>query len=476
MIGTERNNSWRTGGKALLACLIVASVLVSQLALRPATAFAEAGMPSLQAQSVTRFRVYFPLCLASGAYVYPVEYFVPHTDSPAKAAVEALIAGLPDAGGFMFVKIPKVTKVLSLTIKEKICTVDFSEELRQVNIGSGGEAALVSAIVYTLAQFPAVDKVSILIGGKPAETVAGHVDITKPLEPSGKIYHGFPDSVQHWAGGAIMALQSMDILGGFEDGTFRPDRQLSRAEFVKMLSEALELPEAPKQEIPFTDLAGHWSRPYVQKALAAGVISASHYGSAFGPDGAIPREEMAYLLVPGRDSYAATHPGVQYPAPSVVPVFVDAKEIGARYVENVNRCVAFGLLQGYPGGKFGPKRGLTRGEAATVLARMMGMRGAGSMVVVSSPKPGFKWDDGQFVVLGAASAFEGTVDFRFLGANREIFYRDYTTSTLGMGWGAVGISVDTSLFRGKPTLLEVFMVSMKDGSDFAVTGVPIEHK
>ena len=96
--------------------------------------------------------------------------------------------------------------------------------------------------------------------------------------------------------------------------------------------------------------------------------------------------------------------------------------------------------------------------------------------MVSSPRPGAKWDDGQFVILGAASAFEGTVNFRFIDSNDEVLYETYTTSTLGMGWGAIGVSVDTSLFGGDPTLLEVFLVSMKDGSDFVITGVPIERR
>ena len=43
-------------------------------------------------------------------------------------------------------------------------------------------------------------------------------------------------------------------------------------------------------------------------------------------------------------------------------------------------------------------------------------------------------DDGQFVILGAASAFEGTVNFRFIDSNDEVLYENYTTSTLGMGW------------------------------------------
>lgn len=474
MVAAKRGDMWKMGRRLVLICAIAASILAAQFGTHPAVASAEAGEALAEEESVSRFTVYFPLYLVSGIYVYPVEYFVPRTESPARAAIEALIAGLPESRGLR--RIPSTAKVLNLTIENRICTVDFSEDILQTNVGSGGEAALVNAIVYTLGQFPSVDKVRILVGGKPAETLAGHVDISGPLEPNGEmLFRGFEDSGQHWAGGAIMALQSMDILAGYEDGTVKPDRTLSRAEFVKMLVETLELPDAPDQGVPFADMETHWSRSHVQRALAAGLISASDYGSNFNPDGVIPREEMANLLAPARESYAAAHPDIKYSAQSAVLSFTDSAEVDARYLERVRKCAELGLLEGYPDGTFGPKRGLTRGEAATVLARMMGMRGAGTMVVVSYPEPGFKWDDGQFVILGAASAFEATVEFRFLGPGREVVYRDYTTSTLGMAWGAFGVSVDTSLFKGEPTLLEVFLTSMEDGSDSVVTGVPIER-
>lgn len=473
----KRGDRWGAGRAAIIACVIAVSILTAQFGGYPAIASAEP-IEASGAEAITRFRVYFPLYLASGSYVYPVEYYVPETEDSPRAAIEALVAGLPDDGSFGFVPIPETTEVLGLTIEDGLCTVDFSEDILKVNVGSGGESALVNAIVWTLVQFPDIDKVSITVGGEPVETLAGHVDITEPLERGSDsvVFRGFEDCYQHWAGGAVMVLQSMDILNGRAEGVFEPDGKLTRAEFVKMLVEALTLSEAPDQDVPFTDVDAHWSKPYIQKALASRVISASDYASGFRPDEVIPREEMAYLLVPASESYREAHPAIQYPAPSAVPVFTDYDEIDPKYVGSVEECAKLGLLEGYPDGTFAPQGGLTRGEAATVLTRAMGVRGAGTHVVVSSPRPGAKWDDGQFVILGAASAFEGTVNFRFIDSNDEVLYENYTTSTLGMGWGAIGVSVDTSLFGGDPTLLEVFLVSMKDGSDFVITGVPIERR
>ena len=175
-----------------------------------------------------------------------------------------------------------------------------------------------------------------------------------------------------------------------------------------MLAEVLALPEEPEQEMPFADMDTHWSRPYVLRALAAGVIRADDYGENLGPDQVIPREEMAYLLVPARESYAASHPEIIYPDLLEVPPFSDESEIDPRYAERVKKCAALGLLKGYPEGDFGPKRGLSRGEAATVLTRLMGVSGSGTQVVVSTPRPGAVQEEGSIVVLGSAAAFEGT--------------------------------------------------------------------
>jgi len=459
----------------VMPLVLLLAVLVAQLAVRPSTVMAESPEGSGEVQGMTRFWVYHPMYLVSDIYVYPVEYYVPETESPELAAIEALINGMPEGTGYRFVTFPKTTKVLSLSTEDGVCTVDFSSDILQANVGSGGEAALLEAIVCTLARGSEVDKVRILVEGQPAETLAGHVDITGLLEPHwDRIYRGFDDSYQHWAGGSIMILQSMDIMVGYEDWKVRPDEQLTRAQFVKMLAKVLELPYSGEQEMPFSDIGDHWAGPYILRALAAGVISADDYGPNFRPDEVIPREEMAYLLVPAREAYAAAHPGIVYPDPAEVPAFTDEAEIDQKYVERVKECAALGLLTGYPEGYFGPNRGLTRGEAATVLTRLMGVSGGGTQIVVSTPRLGAKQGEGSIFVLGSVAAFEGTTNFRFRDAEDEVCFDSYTTSTQGIGFGAIGMSVDTSLLTGTPAVLEVYLISMEDGSEFRLTRVPVQ--
>ena len=84
--------------------------------------------------------------------------------------------------------IPPQTKLLGITIKDKIAVVNFSKELKESHWGgTAGETMTVYSVVNTLAQFNEVDKVKILIAGEEIETLAGHMELTQPLAFNSKI-------------------------------------------------------------------------------------------------------------------------------------------------------------------------------------------------------------------------------------------------------------------------------------------------
>ena len=228
----------RTVAAAFLAFVFIATPMLSAF-----------DRVAWSAPDISRFFVYFPLSLVTDVYLLPVEYIVPATTDPAREAIEAFIAGLPDyiakASGMMVVSLPKQTEVLDITVEHGVCTVDFSGDIRGVSVGAAGEMALLYAMVETLCQFDHIDSVRILIDGEAAETLAGHVDTSQPLgkdQSDIRRFITFPDAAQHWGGGAISILQISDIVSGYPDGTFQPHGILTRAEFLKMLVEAARLP------------------------------------------------------------------------------------------------------------------------------------------------------------------------------------------------------------------------------------------
>ncbi|QUL99408.1 MAG: S-layer homology domain-containing protein [Candidatus Fermentithermobacillus carboniphilus] len=432
---------------------------------------------AVTAPAFSSFTVYYPLYLTRGSYLYPVKYFVPVTQTPAKASMEALIAGLPNAGGAMLINLPKDVKVLGITIRDGICTVNFSEAIRKLNVGSGGEAIVISAIVNTLSQFPGVNSVSILVEGKPAESLAGHVDISSPLVKSDTpVFQVLDDVTQHWAGGAVAALEVRDIVNGYEDGTFRPEKKVTRAEFLKMLVQGLGLADDTSMDVPFKDVSGHWALPAVRKAVSCGLVKVSDYGEYLRPDEVIPREEMAALLLNASSIYLSDHPDVQYHAVDSALVFSDLDSVQERYRTQVLESARLGLLRGFPDGTFRPKEALSRAQAATVIARMLGIKESTSIVLITPPT-GFKWDGKSFSALGVASAFEANVNLRVTGTGNTKILDSFVTTTQGMGWGVFGAYVDGALLAGQsPVSFDLYLVNMENGREYSTITLPLNMK
>ncbi len=78
--------------------------------------------------------------------------------------------------------IPKSTILKSVTVSNGIAYVDFDDSIvRKFNGGSGAEIILVASIVNTLTEFSEIDKVQLLLNGASMETIAGHLDTSKPF-------------------------------------------------------------------------------------------------------------------------------------------------------------------------------------------------------------------------------------------------------------------------------------------------------
>lgn len=81
--------------------------------------------------------------------------------------------------------IPDGTRLLGVEIKEGIAFLNFSEEISEKHPGgSSAEIQTVYSIVNTVTlNFPEIKKVQILIQGKRVKVLAGHIDISFPLDP-----------------------------------------------------------------------------------------------------------------------------------------------------------------------------------------------------------------------------------------------------------------------------------------------------
>ena len=98
-----------------------------------------------------------------------------------------------------------------------------------------------------------------------------------------------------WFNNAVSTLSRMGILGGYEDGSFRPSATITRAEFAKIAVSFFEYEDIEAENI-FTDVAeGSWYENFVAAAAEIGLIE-GYEGSVFRPDESITRAEACTII------------------------------------------------------------------------------------------------------------------------------------------------------------------------------------
>jgi hypothetical protein len=96
-----------------------------------------------------------------------------------------------------------------------------------------------------------------------------------------------------WFNNAVSTMAAMDIVKGYEDGTFRPGDSITRAEFAAI---AARFDENAANSAPgFSDISGHWASVEIAKAARNGWITGYPDGS-FKPDQKITRAEAMALV------------------------------------------------------------------------------------------------------------------------------------------------------------------------------------
>ena len=100
--------------------------------------------------------------------------------------IEELIKG--PSSDDLVATIPPQANLLGVEIKNKTALVNFSKDLKTSHWGgTAGETMTIYSVVNTLAQFNEIDNVKILIAGEEIETLAGHMELTKPLPFNSRI-------------------------------------------------------------------------------------------------------------------------------------------------------------------------------------------------------------------------------------------------------------------------------------------------
>ena len=162
----------------------------------------------------------------------------------------------------------------------------------------------------------------------------------------------------HWAYEVIKSMSEKEIISGY-DGMFYPDKEVTRAEFVKMLCKTFSVPEGENEV--FEDVCPKsWYAPFINGAARAGLV----YGNGFGflPESFITRQDAAVMLLRFMN-YAK----YDIKSDSEHKTYSDSEKIADYATDAVQNLSAMGIINGRANGEFAPGESMTRAEAAKML-------------------------------------------------------------------------------------------------------------
>lgn len=104
---------------------------------------------------------------------------------------------------------------------------------------------------------------------------------------------------------AITTLSKLGIINGYDDGSFKPDGSITRAEFTKIVVYTLGLGDLQTEPKEFSDVSEHWAKYNIKTAYDQGIINGFE-DATFRPDDNVTYEQALKMVVCtlGYDSFA----------------------------------------------------------------------------------------------------------------------------------------------------------------------------
>ena len=171
-----------------------------------------------------------------------------------------------------------------------------------------------------------------------------------------------------WYHDAVLEAHELGLMNGVSETEFAPTKNLTRAQAVTLLANAVGADVTFKVENKrFTDVpVTSWCAAAVEWASGEGLVNGYSDGS-FGPNKNITRQETAAIIsrfldyigfTPARDTAAREH-------------FTDEKKISSWAAADVELMKTYGIFKGDADGNFNPKSPISRAETATFMVRLI---------------------------------------------------------------------------------------------------------
>jgi len=192
----------------------------------------------------------------------------------------------------------------------------------------------------------------------------------------------FSDVKGHWAVSYIENLAAQGYINGYPDGTFKPDRTMTKAEFTTALIGCLGITPSTPTKDSFSDTKTHWARKYIEEAVARGILVPSEYPQGFGPDQNILRSQAAAMIVRA----------LKIEVTGGTSKFTDREDVErSLYKDHIKAAYDAGIISGFPDGSFAPFREMTRAQVCTVLVKMLEVKKGGTTAPVQPVSGSIKY-------------------------------------------------------------------------------------
>ena len=183
----------------------------------------------------------------------------------------------------------------------------------------------------------------------------------------------FPDVTDtHWAAKQINELSERGVVVGYPDGTFKPDDNVTRAEFASMAIKALGQESIHvAQPVKFKDITPEfWAYDAIQKSLYFELISYSQESDLFRPDDSVSRAESITMAVNALTTQEIT----DVKAVEVLKQYSDLASIPESFLIPAGKAAILNMLVTIPSEnskKIEATRPATRAEVSAILYRMI---------------------------------------------------------------------------------------------------------
>ncbi len=242
--------------------------------------------------------------------------------------------------------------------------------LRAGTAGAAGVAGVTAATDGIAATSPETGAVPSP-GTTPTTAASGAVALSEAATAPPGVARSFDDVPDnYWAKPYIDALSSREIIAGFQDGNYRPDMPVTRAQIATIVANTFNL-TADQEALAFSDVnSDYWAQEAIEEVVRGGFMT-GFPDNTFDPNAPVTRAQSLTTLVTGLNAEPPTN--VQ----AALSRYTDANAIPQWATEKVAAATASSFVVNYPNvAQLNPTAPTTRAELAAIIYQALAREGA----------------------------------------------------------------------------------------------------